>query len=105
LNHLGSLPRRGRGAVGPAGIGDAGAVCSVVDPDGLVTRRLPVRVELAGATTRGQTVVDRREAPGEDEVHGLLPPGESAEVEVALDIDGDRYRTLFLETLRGKAVT
>jgi pyrimidine-specific ribonucleoside hydrolase len=105
LNHLGSLPRRGRRTVRPAEIGDAGAVCAVADPDGLVTRRLPLRVELAGATTRGQTVVDQREAPGEDEIHGVLPGGTPTSVDVALDIDGDRYRSLFLDTLRGRAAT
>src|SRR3954465_983888 len=43
-----------------ATIGDAGAVYAVLDPAGLVTQRWPVRVELTGAWTRGQTVVDPR---------------------------------------------
>ncbi|HEX7660404.1 MAG TPA: nucleoside hydrolase [Pseudonocardiaceae bacterium] len=101
LHHLGSRPRRGKRTAGPASIGDAGAVCAVADPDGLVTQLLPVRVELTGATTRGQTVVDRREMPGEDEVHGVLPAGDPALVDVALGVDGDRYRDLFLGALRG----
>ena len=46
---------------GDATIGDAGAVCAVLDPTGWRPRRLPVRVELTGAWTRGQTVVDQRD--------------------------------------------
>src|SRR5262249_2510916 len=43
-----------------ATIGDAGAVCAVIDPDGLTTQTMPVRVELSGAWSRGRTVVDAR---------------------------------------------
>lgn len=79
---------------GAAGLGDAGAVCAVADPGGLVTRRLPVTVELAGGRTRGQTVVDHRNIPGEEEDHGIAVA--AAPVDVALGIDGPRYRDLFL---------
>ena len=44
-----------------ATIGDAGAVCAVVDRAALRTERLPLRVELGGTWSRGRTVVDRRE--------------------------------------------
>lgn len=81
---------------GAAGLGDAGAVCAVADPKGLRTERRPVRVELAGGT-RGQTVVDRRSIPGEDEQHGTGMS--TAPADVALGIDGERYRRLFLATI------
>jgi pyrimidine-specific ribonucleoside hydrolase len=80
-----------------ATIGDAGAVCAVADPDGLTTKRLPVRVELAGTWTRGQTVVDQR-ATGLDHAHdphGLAP----AVLDVALGVDGPRYAALWLATV------
>jgi len=77
-------------------IGDAGAVCSLVDPDALRISRLPVRVELAGYG-RGQTVVDRRVHPGEDGVHGLAEGW--ADVDVALGVDGPRLARLFLDAV------
>lgn len=86
-----------------ATIGDAGAVCAVVAPQGLVTGRAPVRVELAGSWTRGQTVVDRR---GErtsgsldhaHDPHGLAP----AVVDVALGVDGPGYAQLWLDAVSG----
>jgi len=80
-----------------ATIGDAGVVCAVVDPDALSTRRLPVRVELAGSWSRGRTVVDRRDWSGDidHDPHGLAP----SMVDVALDVDGERYRRLWLDTV------
>ena len=58
-----------------ATIGDAGAVCAVLDPDGLTTERLPVRVELAGTWSRGRTIVDRRDWDGNlaHDPHGQAP--------------------------------
>ena len=92
-----SLSRYG-GRAG-ATIGDAGAVCAVVDPAGLTMQRMPVRVELAGTWTRGQTVVDRRTSASdlENDDHGLAP----AMVDVALEVDGDRYRRLWSATVAG----
>ena len=80
-----------------ATIGDAGAVAAVIDPGGLTTSHCPVRIELAGTWTRGQTLVDRRSWAGdlEHDPHGLP----AAMVDVALGVDADRYRTLFLDTL------
>jgi len=80
-----------------ATIGDAGAVCAVIVPGALTTRRLPVRVELTGAWTRGQTVVDRRDWGGDlaHDPHGLAP----AVLDVALDVDADRYVALWLGVL------
>ncbi|MGW7385245.1 nucleoside hydrolase [Streptomyces sp. NPDC054794] len=79
------------------GLGDAGAVCAVADPAGLTTRLLPVEVSLAPGPTRGQTVVDRRARPGESEIHEGAR--EQALVNVALDVDVDRYVKLWLETV------
>ncbi len=82
-----------------ATIGDAGAVCAVIDPGGLVTERLPVRVELSGAWSRGRTVVDRRDWDGNlaHDPHGRAP----ANIDVALEVDGDRYARLWLDTVTG----
>jgi len=77
-------------------IGDAGAVCALVDPEALRTELRPVRVELAGYG-RGQTLVDLRRWPGEDVVHGLMD--DWATVEVALDVDAERFARLFLTIL------
>jgi pyrimidine-specific ribonucleoside hydrolase len=85
---------------GGAGLGDAGAVCAAIDPDGLLTRRLPVTVELAGALTRGQTVADHRTVVGEDAMHGLSE--DQPLVDVALGIDNARYRDLYLSTVVGQ---
>ncbi|MEV0176783.1 nucleoside hydrolase [Streptomyces sp. NPDC050803] len=81
------------------GIGDAGAVCAVVDPGGLTTELLPVEVSLAPGPTRGQTVVDRRPRPGESEIH----EGEREQtlVDVALDVDVQRYVKLWLSAVEG----
>jgi pyrimidine-specific ribonucleoside hydrolase len=85
---------------GGAGLGDAGAMCSVVEPDALATRRLPVSVELAGALTRGQTVVDHRSVEGEDSAHGVAVDQQL--VDVALGVDGTRLRELYVATVLGR---
>jgi len=81
-----------------ATIGDAGAVCAVIDRAGLTTKRLPVRVELAGTYSRGRTIVDRRDWSGDlaHDPHGLAPTA----VEVALSVDADRYAELWLGTMK-----
>ncbi len=81
-----------------ATIGDAGAVCAVVDPEGLTTARHAVHVELAGLRTRGQTVVDRRTWSGDLEHDDHQPS--PALVDVALRVDGLRWRRLWLDTVR-----
>jgi pyrimidine-specific ribonucleoside hydrolase len=80
-----------------ATIGDAGAVCAVIDPEGVTTARLPVRVELSGTWTRGQTVVDRRDWAGDlqHDPRGAAP----ATVDVALGVDAARYAALWRQTL------
>ncbi|MFD8427198.1 nucleoside hydrolase [Streptomyces coelicoflavus] len=79
------------------GLGDAGAVCAVLDPEGLTTRRLPVEVSLAPGPSRGQTLVDRRLRVGESELHDGMR--EQALVDVALDVDVARYVDLYLGTV------
>ncbi|MER6151524.1 nucleoside hydrolase [Streptomyces hirsutus] len=79
------------------GLGDAGALCAVVDPEGLTTHRLPVEVSLAPGPTRGQTVVDRRSRIGESELHEGTR--EQAMVDVGLKVDVPRYAKLYLETV------
>jgi pyrimidine-specific ribonucleoside hydrolase len=81
----------------PATIGDAGAVCAVLEPDALRTERLPVRVELGGSWSRGRTVVDRRNwaVDMSHDPHGRSP----VEVDVGLEVDGARYASLWLDTV------
>ena len=80
-----------------ATIGDAGAVCAVIGRGGLTTRRLPVRVELAGVYSRGRTIVDRRNWSGNltHDPHGKSP----TLVEVAVSVDADRFADLWLRTV------
>ncbi len=82
-----------------ATIGDAGAVCAVAEPGGLTTRALPVRIELAGSWTRGQTVVDQRDWDGDQthDPHGLAP----AVIDVALGVDAARYAGMWLDAVTG----
>ncbi len=80
-----------------AHLGDAGAVCAVIDRSALTTQPLPVRVELAGTYSRGRTIVDRRDWTGnlDHDPHGIAP----TRVNVALGVDGERYAALWLETV------
>jgi pyrimidine-specific ribonucleoside hydrolase len=82
---------------GSATLGDAGAVCAVLDPAGVQREKLPVRVELAGTWSRGRTIVDRRDWTGDlsHDPHGLAP----ATIDVCLEVDGDRYARLWLDTV------
>ncbi|MFF7641835.1 nucleoside hydrolase [Streptomyces canus] len=81
------------------GLGDAGAVCAVVDPGGLTTELLPVEVSLTPGPTRGQTVVDRRPRPGESEIHE--GEREVTLVDVGLAVDVERYVKLWLTAVEG----
>jgi pyrimidine-specific ribonucleoside hydrolase len=81
------------------GLGDAGAVCAVVDPKGITTESLPVEVSLSPGPTRGQTIVDRRPLPGESEIHEGVR--EQPLLDVALGVDVERYVKLWLATVEG----
>jgi pyrimidine-specific ribonucleoside hydrolase len=81
-------------------LGDAGAVAAVIDPGGLRTERYPVRVELGGTFTRGQTVVDRRDWAGDlDNDPYVASHPQPGLVDVALGVDAARYCALFLSTV------
>ncbi|GGZ54736.1 nucleoside hydrolase [Streptomyces rochei] len=82
------------------GLGDAGAVCAVIDPAGLTTHRLPVEVCLAPGPARGQTLVDRRARVGEAELHG--DTREQPLIDVGLDVDVPRYVDLYLSAVEHK---
>lgn len=77
-------------------IGDAGAVCALIDPQALAVEHLPVKVELTGYG-RGQTIVDRRARGGEDLVHGTV--GGWTPMDVALEVDADRLAGVFLRAI------
>lgn len=81
-------------------IGDAGTLCAIVDPEGLTTQSLPVRVETGQGWSRGQTIVDRREDPT-DSVRVSVVAGPPTQVDVALAVDGRGYAGLWLQTLLG----
>lgn len=80
-----------------ATIGDGGAVCAVIEPDGLTTRQLPLRIELSGSWSRGRTIVDTRERAGDlaNDPHGTP----ATAVQVATAVDGARYADLWLRTV------
>ena len=82
-----------------ATIGDAGAVCAVLEPAGVRRERLPVRVELAGTWSRGRTIVDRRDWSGDlsHDPHGQA----SSTIDVCLEVDAQRFATLWLDTVSG----
>ena len=77
-------------------IGDAGAVCALVEPEELLIEKRPARVELAGYG-RGQTLVDMRIYAGEDVLHGTKD--EWTVIDIALDVNAPRFAELFLDTL------
>lgn len=80
-------------------IGDSGCVISVIEPEGLITENYPVRVELQGYWTRGETVVDRRPQSLRELEAQWMPPMDN-EIAVATDLDEDRYRALFMQALQ-----
>ncbi|KQU69181.1 nucleoside hydrolase [Phycicoccus sp. Root101] len=83
-----------------ATIGDAGAVCAVLAPEGVQREQLPVRVELAGTWSRGRTIVDRRDWTGDlsHDPHGRA----RSTIDVCLGIDAERYARLWLDTVSGR---
>ncbi|MEL0626547.1 nucleoside hydrolase [Salinibacterium amurskyense] len=81
---------------GHGDIGDAGAVCAAIDPDGLTTVHVPVSVSLADPLIRGQTVVDHRTA---GHAQDGAADNSSRRIDVALGVDGARYARLFVETI------
>ena len=84
-------------------LGDYGAVATFLDPDGATLERAPVAVATSPGLCRGQTVVDLRADRHLAEPNRQLEGGRLVDVVTA--VDGDRYASLWLETLgyRGSA--
>lgn len=80
----------------PLGIGDAGAVCAAIAPDGLQTRRLVTTVVTHPGSARGMTAVDQRPfvSDGEDSLDGHP-------IDVALGVDAQGYAHMWLDHVRG----
>jgi pyrimidine-specific ribonucleoside hydrolase len=86
------------GVPGGGNLGDAGAVCALIRPEGLSTEPLPVRVQLGEGPARGQTIVDQRTYGDRIQIDGH---GSGREVDVARRVDGHAYAELFLDTMAG----
>lgn len=98
------LHRRGTRAAGfeqdyVGVLGDAGALLILTHPKLFTTRRLPVRVNLAGIG-RGQTIVDRRPAAQDQEALDRDP---WPLLDVALDLDVDAAGAAFIAAIDGLA--
>jgi len=65
------------------------AVAAVIDPSVITTRLLPVEVETQGLITTGQTVVD---------FFGVT--GKEPNVDVALEVDRERFVAMLFEAMR-----
>ena len=81
----------------PITIGDAGAVCAVIDPAGLELETYPTAVITDKGPARGMTVVDRR--PYRDTVENERALPDARDVAVALKVDSERYAKLWLQTI------
>jgi pyrimidine-specific ribonucleoside hydrolase len=84
--------------VSPITLGDYGAVASVIRPDLFTTQMFDVVVDTSAGASRGQTIVDRRDAF----LRELEPIDleDSAKVRVTLDLDVDAVVKLWLDTIR-----
>lgn len=80
----------------PLCIGDAGAVCAAIDPEGLSTYSHVTAVVTEPGPAYGMTAVDRRPI-----VYDGAMPLAGRPVDVALDIQAGRYSQLWLSTLMG----
>lgn len=80
-------------------LGDAGAACLVALPDLGRIELHPLSVVLEPGPARGQTIVDRRTRPGEQEDHGLHSAQSPASIVVG--VDEERMVAHYLETVRG----
>jgi inosine-uridine nucleoside N-ribohydrolase len=72
-----------------APIHDALAVAAAADPTIVTTRKLYGAVELAPGLSRGRTVID---------INGVT--GREANIDVALEVDSERFLKVIMETLR-----
>ena len=78
-------------------VGDAGTVATLLDPQACTVEEYPVTVELAGAATRGMTVLDRRNAGQRDRSNDWWATS-PAVVEAITAVDAERYRQLTRNT-------
>ncbi|MBO0679098.1 nucleoside hydrolase [Mycolicibacterium sp. S2-37] len=79
-------------------IGDAGAICALVEPELFQFETWPVQVELAGGLSRGQTLVDRRRTLGEDAVHdSRREPW--PRIDIAMNCDPEDVLAVFVDAL------
>lgn len=84
-------------------IGDAGAACYLAVPDLVTTMLFPASIELSAGKSRGQTIIDRRGAFGEQELHGNYTNHKN--IEVAMTVDAQSMARLFLDTiLKGESL-
>jgi pyrimidine-specific ribonucleoside hydrolase len=81
----------------PVTLGDYGAVASVVAPELITTKSLDVIVDTSTGPGRGQTIVDRRLA-SELELEPLRLEN-ATRVDVALDVDVEGMRQMWLKTI------
>jgi len=80
-------------------LGDAGALCALVNPSLVESSRVPVLVNLAPGPGRGQTIVDLRTSPGEDSLHGTKV--HTTDVDVMHSVNPQAMIDLFSSTLAG----
>jgi pyrimidine-specific ribonucleoside hydrolase len=78
-----------------ASMGDAGTIVYLLEPTAATTERRHVAIELAGAHTRGMTVVDLR-----PRVYEPDEPQRDANVTLITHIDVDRFRAVFNRYIR-----
>lgn len=98
LLHYSALYGKDDSGFAPGGlIGDAGAACFIAYPELVTAKSFPVSIELSAGISRGQTIVDRRDAPGEQELHGENAMQRT--IEVAMAVDAREMAHLFLKTI------
>lgn len=77
--------------IGGCGLHDPLAVAIAEDKSLATIERMCVDIELNGALTRGAMIADRRRNVAAERLNA----------DVCVDVDGERFSTMFVETLRG----
>lgn len=78
-------------------LGDAAALMCAINPSFGTLREFPVHVETGNGRTKGQSVFDNRNIPGEDVLHGT--GHDSQKVQVFTEIDFPAIATKFIELI------
>lgn len=94
-----ALTNRAGEACTEAILGDYGTLATIVDPGGVRLESLPTLVLTGPGPSRGQTIVDRRPFRNLAEGDRALTGGTI--VDVALEVDAERYVSLWLKTIGG----